>query len=535
MNYEETANSLSTEKIVSLLEVERQFSELQKQFLIIQQRLTESEQLVFWFKTQTFGKKSERRHSDTSAPGSIQLYINQQLQEQAELAQAQKVTEKTEVAPYQRGKAKKVQLENAVSETGLRFDDSVPVKVIKVPNKAIEGLNSEDYEVISTKVVHRLAQTNCYLVLRYEMDVVKIKATKEVINTEAPTSVFDNSFADVSFLARLIIDKFMYHMPLYRQEQRLIAAGIKVSRATLVDYVMRLALLLEPIYKSQVKSILRSLILAMDEVPVKAGVNKEKHKMKNGYFWPMNGEENEIAFHYAPSRSIQVLRQTLEGKFKGTLLTDGYQAYENFAAANQDIIHALCWAHARRYFIQAENVEPSLVAKALDYIKRLYKIEEEIKGKDPLARQEARGSYSKPIVDDFFAWLKEERGKYCLLPSSPFTKAISYCLERESGLRVFLANPDLPVDTNHVERQIRPIVVGRKNWLFCFSEAGAEHAGIIFSLIATCKLHNVDPYTYLVDVLQRVQTHSSSKIEELTPRLWKQNFGQNPMRSDVDL
>jgi len=100
---------------------------------------------------------------------------------------------------------------------------------------------------------------------------------------------------------------------------------------------------------------------------------------------------------------------------------------------------------------------------------------------------------------------------------------------------VFLANPDLPVDTNHVERQIRPIVVGRKNWLFCFSEAGAEHAGIIFSLIATCKLHNVDPYTYLVDVLQRVQTHSSSKIEELTPRLWKQNFGQNPMRSDVDL
>lgn len=535
MNYVEIAHTLSTKKIVSLLKVEERFLEFQSQFQAIQTKLSEAQERIRWFETQLFGRKSEKRHSDTSPPGSIQLYINQQLQEEVEQAQAQKATEITEVAPYKRGKAKKIQLENAVSETGLRFDDSVPVKVIKVPNQAIEGLNPEDYEVISTTVVHRLAQTNCHLVLRYEMDVVKLKATKEVFNTERPTSVFDNSFADVSFLARLIIDKFMYHMPLYRQEQRLIASGIKVSRATLVAYVMRLALLLEPIYKSQVKSILRSLILAMDEVPVKAGVNKEKHKMKNGYFWPMNGDKNEIAFHYSPSRSIQVLYEALKDKFKGTLLTDGYQAYENFAAANPDIIHALCWAHARRYFIQAENVEPILAAKALDDIKSLYKIEEEIKGKDSLIRQEKRGSYSKLIVDDFFAWLKEERGKYCLLPSSPFTKAINYCLERESGLRVFLANPDIPVDTNHVERQIRPVVVGRKNWLFCYSEAGAEHAGIIFSLIATCKLHNVDPYTYLVDVLQRVQTHSSSKIEELTPRLWKENFGHNPMRSVVDL
>jgi hypothetical protein len=524
MNYAEIAENLSKEKIISLLKIE-------EQFLAVQTKLSEAEQLLAWFKNQIFGKKSEKRYSDLPVPDSLQLYLNQALQEQAEV----KTSEKTEVSTYQRGKAKKIALENAVSEKGLRFDDTVPVKVIKVPNKEIEGLTPEDYEVLTTNTAHRLAQTSSYFVLKYEMDVVKIKKTKEIITAETPTAVFEGSFADVSFLARLGIDKFLYHMPLYRQEQRLKAAGIKVSRATLVEYIHRLALLLEPIYKAQVKSILKSLILAMDEVPVKAGVDKAKHKMHRGYFWPMYGEQKEVAFHFAPSRSAQVLLETLKANFTGILLTDGYSAYVNYAAANKEVTHALCWSHTRRYFIKAEELEPSLVKTALDYIQKLYKIEEEIKDKEPLARQEARGSYSKQIVDDFFQWLKDQRTKHSLLPNSSFTKAMNYCLEREQGLRVFLAEPDLPLDTNHVERQIRPVVIGRKNWLFCFSEAGAEHAGIIFSLIATCRLHEIDPYTYLVDVLQRVQTHSNLKVEELTPRLWKEKFAQNPLKSDVDL
>ena len=248
----------------------------------------------------------------------------------------------------------------------------------------------------------------------------------------------------------------------------------------------------------------------------------------------MYGDKQEVAFHFAPTRSAKVLTEMLKGKFTGTLLTDGYSAYVNYTSATNEVIHALCWSHARRYFIKAEQAEPELAKNALEYIQGLYKIEQEIKGKDALSRQAARGSQSKQIVDDFFTWLKNQQAKSSLLPSSPFTKAIHYCLEREAGLRAFLANPDLALDTNHVERQIRSIVIGRKNWLFCFSESGAENAGIIYSLIATCRLHDVDPYTYLVYVLQRVQTHSNLKVSELIPRLWKEKFSSNPLRSDID-
>ena len=122
-----------------------------------------------------------------------------------------------------------------------------------------------------------------------------------------------------------------------------------------------------------------------------------------------------------------------------------------------------------------------------------------------------------------------------LLPQSPYAKALGYIATRETELRVFLADPDVPPDTNHLERVIRPIPMGRRNWLFCWTELGAEHVGIIQSLISTCRLHDVNPYVYLVDVLQRVAVHPNHEIADLTPRLWKEKFADDPMRSDLDL
>jgi hypothetical protein len=114
------------------------------------------------------------------------------------------------------------------------------------------------------------------------------------------------------------------------------------------------------------------------------------------------------------------------------------------------------------------------------------------------------------------------------------TKALAYARTRRKGLEVFLSDPDVPMDTNHLERQLRGISLGRKNWLFCWTEVGAKHVGIVQSLIVTCRLHGIDPYTYLVDVLQRVGEHPNSRVAELTPRLWKQHFADKPMRSDLD-
>jgi transposase len=136
-------------------------------------------------------------------------------------------------------------------------------------------------------------------------------------------------------------------------------------------------------------------------------------------------------------------------------------------------------------------------------------------------------------VDEVFAWLDEQCQRHDLTPKHPLTKAINYLQARETELRVFLSDPDVPMDTNHLEREIRPIPLGKKNWMFCWTELGAEHVGLIQSLISTCKLHDINPHTYLTDVLQRVSCHSASKVEELTPRVWKEKFADNPMRSVI--
>ena len=151
-----------------------------------------------------------------------------------------------------------------------------------------------------------------------------------------------------------------------------------------------------------------------------------------------------------------------------------------------------------------------------------------------MAKKQAwRLKHSKPVVDAFFEWCEQQLRDNTLLPDNPLIKAVGYVLNRQAELRVFLEDPDLPMDTNHLERALRPIPMGRNNWKFCWTELGAEHGGIIQSLVCTCKLRGVNPYDYLVDVLQRISIHPASDVESLIPRVWKEKFAQAPMRSDL--
>ena len=138
------------------------------------------------------------------------------------------------------------------------------------------------------------------------------------------------------------------------------------------------------------------------------------------------------------------------------------------------------------------------------------------------------------MVEAFFTWLEDEVHDTALLPSNPFTEAAHYVLKRREGLRVFLADPRVPLDTNHLERTLRAIPLGRKNWMFCWTEVGAEHVGIAQSLLVSCRLQGINPYTYLVDVLQRIASHPAKDVHLLTPRLWKDHFSADPLRSDID-
>lgn len=483
----------------------------------------ELQQQLDWFKRQLFGTKSDRR---ILPENTRQLTLGESVRPHDDTVPVPATT----VREHTRKKRKT----SSVDEGRLRFDPSVPVEEIVVPNAEVKG-SEDDYYLVGEKITDRLAQRpGSYVVLRYIRKVYKQKKSGEFSCSPAPASVLDKSFADVSFLSGLLIEKYRYHLPYYRQHQRLAAAGVTIGRSTLTYFAQRVAELLDPICTAQLTSILSSKVVTMDETPIRAG-RGSKGKMKKGYFWPVYGDKDEIVFPFSPSRGADLVEEVLGG-YRGVLLTDGYRVYDRYAEKINDLVHAQCWSHTRRYFVEAEPVEPTLAGRVLDLIASLYDHEKEIR-KRRLAdkkKQLYRAEHCKPVVDEIFSWLGETMQKHLLLPSSPFTKAGNYALDREDSLRVFLEYPNVPVDTNHLEREIRPIAVGRKNWLFCWTELGAHDTGVIQSLLATCRLQGVNPYVYLVDVLQRISSHPARDVAHLTPRLWKEHFVDNPMRSDLD-
>jgi transposase len=497
-----------------------------------EEQLAELKQQLDWFKRQLFGEKSERvLKSEPLHEG--QLHLGEQFEQEVGREEAAG----TVVSEHVRKKRKKEELPGTPEDSGLRFDESVvPVETIFVPNPDTEGLSSEEYEIVDERATYRLGQRQGpYVVLKYVQPVVKLKESGAVCTPEAPPSVFEGSLADVSFLVGLLVDKFVWHMPLYRQHQRLAAAGIKLSRTTLTNYVHRLGDLLEPIYTAHCRSVLTSKVLALDETPTKVGRKKKKPgKMNRGYFWPAYGDKDEVAFFFRENRSGKWLEELLSG-FTGTLLSDGYGAYERYAKRHEEMTHAQCWSHARRAIEKAKNAEPALTEKVLLLFAKLWTIEEEINKQELTgeAKKHYRKQHSAPVVADILTVFQFYQERRVLLPSNPFSKGVNYLLKRKEALQVFLENPDVPLDTNHLERELKPIPMGRKAWLFCWTEVGAKYTAIFQSLLVTCRLQGIDPYTYLVDVLQRLDQHPMSEIDKLIPRNWKEHFGDDPIPEPI--
>jgi len=482
---------------------------------------------VAWFQNQLFGQKSERRFVPENPE---QLLLGQQMQVESVPAPTQTIKE------HER---KKKSIESVDGDSQKLFFDKtrVPVETVEVDNPAIEGLSEDEYEIVGERVSYRLAQKpSAFVIIKHVRKVIKLKSPPEgqkaISCSPMPPQVFEKSHADVSFLAGLLIDKFQYHLPLYRQHQRLESAGIEVSRQWLTQLVHRCGDLLTPIFNALLDSIRSSRVKLMDETPIKAGREK-KGKMRTAYFWPVMAGD-EIAFLYFDSREHHHVFKALGAKpgDDAVIVSDGYGAYKAYAKAT-NTENAQCWTHSRREFIEAEAIEPKKVEAALELLRPLWRVEDEIReqnlrGDDKLI---FRVLHARPLVDAFFTWVALQQKETALLPGNRFTEALSYVAKRKEALSIFLIDPDVPIDTNEMERALRVIPMGRKNWLFCWTEVGAEYVGIFQSLIVTCRMNGVDPFTYLVDVLQRVSDHPKADVQQLTPANWKQHFAANPRRS----
>lgn len=373
-----------------------------------------------WFKRQLFGPKSEKR---------VELNPHQPaLGEQFQPLQSVSTAEEKQTITYERGVNPKHRPDGCVTDSGLRFDESVPIKTIELPILGIEGLSDSDYEIIDVKKTYRLAQRPAsYVVLCYAQPVIKLKKTDQILSAIMTMNVLEKSVSDVSFLVGMLVDKFVYHLPLYRQHQRLSAAGITVSRATLTNLTRRAIELLIPIVDAQRANVLQSRVLAMDETPTKAGKSKKrKGRMHQGYYWPIYGDNDEIVFTYAESRARQVIERILNREFTGTLISDGYSAYASYTAKAERITHAQCWVHTRRQFFEARDDEPELVDEMLQRIGALFALEAQcqVQQLEGQAKREHRLTHSKPIVDGIIERTTELFQERALLPSALFTKAL---------------------------------------------------------------------------------------------------------------
>ena len=337
-------------------------------------QIDELKRQVEWFKRQLFGRKSERFAPE---PDPQQMHLGQLVGElpvpDGPAAGGSKVEAHT-----RRAARSDFAEEDAVAPF---FDETkVPVETIQVPSTEAQALEPEQYEVIGEKVSHRLAQRpGSFVLLKYVRPVIKRRDTQTLHCAPALVGVIEGSRADVSFIVGVLLDKFRWHLPLYRQHQRLMDAGFHLSRPWLTQLVQQAALLLKPIYEAQLASIRAGRVITMDETPIKAG-QAGTGKMKASYFWPIYGELDEVCFPHFESRRHEHVEQALGlHLIPGTvLLSDGYEAYAAYAKKT-GIINAQCWAHSRRAFFEAPAAEPQEAAEALRQIGELYEIEEAIR------------------------------------------------------------------------------------------------------------------------------------------------------------
>jgi transposase len=319
-------------------------------------------------------------------------------------------------------------------------------------------------------------------------------------------------------LSYIIISKYADHLPLYRLEGIFRRQEVELSRQTMCDWMALCAELLEPIYKVMHRQVLESKVIGTDDttVPVQ---DPGSGKTRTGRLWLYRGDRDHpgLVFDYTPDHSGDGPERMLKG-YRGYLQADAYSAYDAIYADSQ-VLEVGCWAHARRKFDEAKTSDPIRAHVALAWIQGLYQVEREAKELDDAAREALRRQRSRPILEEIHAWLIKEKDR--VLPKSPIGEAIGYALNHWTALERYLEAGYLSIDNNAVENGLRPVALGRKNWLNVGSDKGGKTAAILISLTATCKALGIDPYAYLKDVLERISTHPYNRIKELLPEEWK--------------
>lgn len=499
-------------------------SKLKEQLSKFHDQTTEISRLkeqLEWFKRQVFGQKSERfvdtPSRDELLPG---LEIPAPVSEIVATpipAHVRKVTKS--------GKDKfKVEIpEDLPRETEYK---DIPEEK-KVDPKTGAKLTKIGEEVVE-KLAYRPGQ---YFVKQF---VYPKYASKEnsllgVRQQPAEDCVITGSKFDASFMAHVVTEKFAYHMPLYRINEKLSLEEIKITEQALCGLVIRLGQETQVLFDEMKKQLFKQEVIFTDDTPVDligTGTGKAKQARMWGY---ISNHPNAPPYHLYEFSSDRCEIHPLNflKDFKGVLHADAYSAYEKIDRSDEySITWSACWSHARRKFENSQSGDENLRSAVLRKIRHLFMCERIGWSKGPEERLQLRAEKEKPIVDDIFMMLQEKVRAGTLLPKSSLAEAIGYMLSREKNFRVYLNEPYARMDNNPAERGVRKLVIGRKNWLFVGSPRSGKAMANLLSLVQSCRAMGVDPQAYLEDIFRRLPGWPHKNLAELLPDQWAKRFGR---------
>lgn len=489
---------------------------------------------------QIYGKKSEKLKKDPDIPG--QLSYLEPLEEEA--PSIPEIPEAVTIPTHTRKKSGRKPLPEDLTRVDVVHDIPEDQKQCRC-GSLLDWIGEE----ISEQLDFIPAQLR---VLRHIRPKYACKSC-EGVETEGspvkiappPKQIIERSIASFALLAHIITAKFVDALPFYRQSKQFARLGYELSRTNMVNWTIQLGKALKILCELLIQEILSGPLINMDETPIQVLKEEGRDPTTKSYMWVTRtgaSENPAVYFHYHPTRASSVAQELLRS-YKGVVQSDGYVGYD-FINASPDMQHAGCWAHSRRKFMDVIKLKKKTkqsdakfghAEQALLYIRQLYAIEREADEEELTSQQRAslRREKAKPVITEFHQWLLCLKSK--THPKGLLGKAIHYTLNQWEQLTLFLDVGFIPLDNNLAENAIRPFVLGRKNWLFCDTVAGAEASARLYSLIETARANKLNPYHYLKTLFEKLpEAKTEDQLKSLLPQYLKATISDPEKKEGIN-
>jgi transposase len=461
------------------------------------------------FRKYFFGKKSEKLPASQVGAGQIGLFELGTSQEQQEQLSAQLPAPAAE-------KPKPKKRDPASGRTTLPAELRREVIVIE-PEEDVTGCTLMGEE--ATEVLELIPAE--FYVKRYVRPKYARPNGEGIIMGLLPDRVIDKGIPSESVLAQMSVDKYVYGLPLHRQLDKYTRMGMRIPASTASDWLMKAWKHLVPLWELMRLLVINQKYLQIDESPIKVLDRDHKNGIHQGYMWVYHGPADKLVLYdYRQGRDSSGIKDMLKN-YAGIIQCDGYGVYENLVAHYPHIMLVYCMAHARRKFVDALKDDKEKATWVLERMQLLYVLEEQMRQQDLdwLQRTELRKEKAVPILEELGAWLQQQI--MLVRPASPLGKAIAYAQARWAGLSAYALHGQIEIDNNLVENAIRPLAIGRKNYLFTGSHKAAEMTAAMYSFMATCKKNGVNEFEWLKDVLERLPSHKQKDLYQLLPNNWE--------------